>query len=181
MLRAAQREGSELGKKAGELMDRGQLVSDDIVVGLIEERIAKEDCQKGFLLDGFPRTIPQAEALQAMLETAGVAIDHVVSIEVPDDDIVRRLSARRSCPKDGSVYHLEHMPPKQDGKCDECGTALVQRDDDKPETIKQRLSAFHDQTAPLKAFYDERGLLRPVDGTQPPDEVAKGVFAAVGA
>jgi adenylate kinase len=181
MLRAARREGTELGKKAAEFMDAGKLVPDDVVVGLIEERIKKADCDKGFLLDGFPRTIPQAEALQAMLDKAGQAIDHVVSIEVPDDDIVRRLTARRSCPECGAVYHLEHMPPKTEGKCDKDGTELVQREDDREDTIKQRLSAFHDQTAPLKKFYSERGLLRSVDGTQPPEAVFAGVKDAVGA
>jgi adenylate kinase len=180
MLRAARREGTELGQKAGELMDAGQLVSDDVVVGLIAERVQKDDAKEGFLLDGFPRTIPQAEALQGMLDEAGLKIDHVVSIEVPDEDIVNRLSARRSCPKDGSVYHLEHMPPKEEGKCDACGGELVLRDDDKPDTIRDRLSAFHDQTAPLKAFYGERGLLREVDGTQRPDDVFASTRKALG-
>jgi adenylate kinase len=181
MLRAAKREGTELGKKAGEFMDAGKLVPDEVVVGLIQERIKKPDCEKGFLLDGFPRTIPQAEALATMLDAAGQAVDHVVSIEVPDENIVRRLTARRSCPECGAVYHLEHMPPKTEGKCDEEGADLVQRDDDREETIKQRLSAFHDQTAPLKAFYEERGLLRTVDGTISPDDVFTAIRSALGA
>lgn len=168
MLRAARGAGTELGKKAAEYMDAGKLVPDDVVIGLIEERIKQADCQGGFLLDGFPRTIPQAESLEQMLKQTGHVIDQVVSIEVPDDEIVRRLSARRSCPKDGAVYHLEHMPPKEPGVCDACGTPLVQREDDKPETILRRLTAFHAQTAPLKRYYDERGLLRSVDGTRAP-------------
>lgn len=180
MLRAARRDGTELGKKAGEFMDAGKLVPDEVVVGLIRERIQHDDAQGGFLLDGFPRTIPQAEALQAMLDDAGLKIDHVVSIEVPDEDIVRRLSARRSCPNDGSVFHLEHMPPKVPGKCDQCGGDLVQREDDKADTIRQRLSAFHDQTSPLKAYYKEQGLLQAVDGTQKPDAVFASIQSALG-
>ncbi len=179
MLRAARREGSALGTQAATFMDAGKLVPDEVVIGLIEERIEKPDAGSGFLLDGFPRTIPQAEALERMLQQKGQRIDHVVSIEVPDEDIVRRLSARRSCPNDGSVYHLEHMPPKQPGVCDKCGSALVQREDDKPETIKKRLAAFHEQTAPLKRYYEERGLLRPVDGTRAPNDVTAAIRAAV--
>lgn len=179
MLRAARREGTPLGKKAATFMDAGQLVPDEVVIGLIAERVEKADAKDGFLLDGFPRTIPQAEALEAMLGAKGQSIDHVISIEVPDEDIVRRLSARRSCPKDGTVYHLEHMPPKQEGICDKCGTALVQREDDEPETIQKRLDAFHQQTSPLKRYYEDRGLLRAVDGTKAPAEVTKAIREAV--
>lgn len=180
MLRAARRGGTELGKKAAAYMDAGKLVPDEVVVGLIEERIQKPECEKGFLLDGFPRTLPQAEALDAMLERRGQRIDHVISIEVPDEDIVHRLSQRRSCPSCGTVYHLEHMPPKEPGRCDKDGTELVQREDDKPETIKKRLEAFHAQTAPLKELYRERGLLKSVDGTKPPDGVHQEIREALG-
>lgn len=179
MLRAARREGTELGRKAGEYMDSGKLVPDEVVIGLIEERVLKPDARDGFLLDGFPRTIPQADALQKMLEAKGQRIDLVVSIEVPDEVIVRRLSARRSCPRDGTVYHLEHMPPKQPDVCDKCGEPLVQREDDRPETIQKRLDAFHAQTSPLKRYYEERGLLKAVDGTRPPDDVCKAIQQAV--
>lgn len=180
MLRAARREGTELGRKAAEFMDNGLLVPDEVVVGLIAERIEKPDAQAGFLLDGFPRTVPQAEALDAMLAAKGQHIDRVLSIEVPDENIVRRLSARRSCPQCNAVYHLEHMPPKVEGTCDRDGAALVQREDDRPETIKRRLEAFHAQTAPLKQLYKDRGLLVEVDGTKTPDAVFAAILEALG-
>lgn len=180
ILRQARRDGTPLGKKASEYMDAGKLVPDEVVIGIIEERIARPDCGGGFLLDGFPRTIPQAEALEAMLQKRGWSIDHVVSVEVPDEDIVERLSLRRSCPKDGSVYHLKNLPPKTPGVCDVCGTALVQRADDEPTAIKTRLKAFHDQTAPLKAYYKDRGLLRPIDGTRAPDAVFADIRQVLG-
>jgi adenylate kinase len=162
-------------------MDAGKLVPDEVVIGLIEERAKDAACARGFLLDGFPRTIPQADALSAMLEKQDAAIDHVVSIEVPDDDIVARLSQRRSCAKCGAVYHLTNVPPKKADTCDACGTVgLVQRDDDREDAIRVRLKAFHDQTAPLKKLYGQRGLLRAVDGTRPPDVVAKAIGAALG-
>lgn len=181
MLRAAKRAGTPLGKRAAEYMDGGKLVPDDVVIGLIAERTKDADCQKGFLLDGFPRTIPQAEALAAMLQKSGQKIDRVVSIEVPDDDIVARLSARRSCAKCGAVYHLVNVPPKVVDTCDACGTkGLVQRDDDVESAIRVRLKAFHDQTAPLKDAYAKQGLLRSVDGTRAPDEVARAIAGALG-
>jgi adenylate kinase len=175
ILRAAKREGTPMGKKAASFMDGGGLVPDDVVIGIIEERIQKADCATGFLLDGFPRTIPQAEALDRMLSQRGWKVDHVVSVEVPDAEIVDRLSLRRSCPTCGSVYHLQNLPPKVAGVCDKDGTALVQRPDDEAQAIKTRLTAFHAQTAPLKSYYKDRGLLRSVDGTRAPDEV----FAAI--
>ena len=180
MLRAARREGTALGKKAADYMDAGKLVPDEVVIGLIEERIESPDAKSGFLLDGFPRTIPQAEALDAMLAAKEQRIDRVVSIEVPDEDIVRRLSARRSCPVCGTVYHLEHMPPKVEGTCDRDHAALVQREDDRPETILRRLEAFHAQTAPLKQLYLGRDLLVEVDGTKTPEEVSAEILAALG-
>ncbi len=182
MLRAAKREGTELGKTAAEYMDAGKLVPDEVVVGLIEQRIQQPDCADGFMLDGFPRTIPQADALDAMLDKAGQKIEHVVSIEVPDDNIVQRLSNRRSCPACGAVYHLVHVPPAVDNTCDKCGhVGLDQRDDDQPDAIRVRLKAFHDQTSPLKALYDERGILHRVDGTSSPEEVFARIQGALGA
>jgi adenylate kinase len=180
MLRAATRAGTELGKKAAESMDAGKLVPDGVVIGLIEARVTQPDGAKGFLLDGFPRTIPQAEALEVMLAERGQRIDHVVSIEVPDEEILRRLSARRSCPQDGSIYHLEHKPPKVEGICDLCGSPLTLREDDKPETIQKRLDAFHAQTAPLKRYYDERGIMHSVDGTRAPGLVLAEIKNVLG-
>jgi adenylate kinase len=181
MLRAARRAGTELGKKAAEFMDGGKLVPDEVVIGLIDERIDDADCADGFLLDGFPRTIPQAEALSDMLSGKGLKVDHVLSIEVPDEALVSRLSQRRSCPECGSVFHLEHMPPKKEDVCDGCGHAgLIQREDDVPDAIRVRLVAFHDQTSPLKSFYKEKGLLRAVDGVAAPDVVFERALSALG-
>ena len=172
MLRAAIRAGTALGKEAATFMDSGQLVPDDVVVGLIRERILEPDCADGFLLDGFPRTVVQAEALEGMLSSLNSAIDHVISIEVDDAEIVNRLSQRRSCSNCGAVYHLQHVPPTVSDVCDSCGhKGLVHRDDDVPQAIQARLDAFHTQTEPLKAFYRDRGLLRPVIGSQSPDHV----------
>jgi len=149
MLRAAVKAGTELGLKAKAVMDAGELVSDDIIIGLVKERIAEPDCVNGFLFDGFPRTIPQAEA---MVE-ANVSIDHVVEISVEDADIIARLSGRRVHPGSGRIYHVEHNPPQREGLDDETGEALIQRDDDSEETVKNRLSIYHEQTSPLVAFY----------------------------
>ncbi|MFZ9886402.1 MAG: adenylate kinase [Myxococcota bacterium] len=181
MLRSARRAGTPLGVEAATYMDQGKLVPDEVVVGLIAERIGETDTAAGFLLDGFPRTIPQAEALQQMLAARGLAIDVVLSIEVPDEQIVSRLAARRSCPQDGSVYHLEHLPPKREGCCDLCGGPLVHREDDQPETIQKRLDAFHSQTSPLKSHYASLGLLRAIDGTKAPEEVFGALRKAIGA
>jgi adenylate kinase len=181
MLRAATRAGTALGIKAAEFMDQGQLVPDDVVVGLIEERILKDDCQDGFLLDGFPRTVVQAEALDEMLGKLDSKIDHVVSIEVADQNIVNRLSKRRSCEKCGAVYHLEHLPPKVEDTCDSCGASgLLHREDDIPEAITARLEAFHVQTKPLKSFYGDKGLLRSVNGAQNPESVYSQIQEIVG-
>ena len=171
ILRAAVREGTELGKKAKQYMDAGQLVPDEVVIGIIRERLKEADCAKGFILDGFPRTVPQAEALKSVLAELGQALDHVVSIEVPDEDLVERLTGRRTCRNCGAMYHVKFTPPKQEGVCDKCGGELYQRDDDKEETIRARLKVYHDQTAPLVEFYNEEGLLRRIDGVGSVDEI----------
>ncbi len=181
MLRAAVKAGTELGLQAKEVMDAGGLVSDDIIIGLVKERIAEDDCAGGFLFDGFPRTIPQAEA---MVE-AGVGIDHVLEIAVEDEEIVSRLSGRRVHPGSGRVYHVEHNPPAREGIDDETGEALVQRDDDKEETVRNRLEIYHSQTAPLVAFYkDMTGegapALHRVPGVGTVDEIRDRVFSALG-
>ncbi|VAW47292.1 Adenylate kinase [hydrothermal vent metagenome] len=181
MLRAAIKAGTELGKKAKEAIDAGQLVSDDIIIGMVKERIAQPDCEKGFLLDGFPRTIPQADALAK----AGVEIDAVIEIDVPDTEIISRMSGRRAHLASGRTYHLKYNPPKVDGKDDETGEDLVQRDDDKPEVVTERLEVYHKQTAPLVNYYQKASRKNPslryikVDGTLPIDQVELAVLAAI--
>ncbi|WP_417109390.1 adenylate kinase, partial [Hominenteromicrobium sp.] len=153
ILREALKSGTEMGLKAKAFMDAGQLVPDEIVIGIIKDRLAEEDCKNGFILDGFPRTIPQAEALDA----SGVVIDRVIDIEVPDEKIVTRMSGRRVCEKCGSSYHVLYKQPSVEGKCDICGGTLVQRKDDHPDTVKERLEVYHTQTEPLKEFYSKQG------------------------
>lgn len=180
MLRAARRAGSELGQMAARFMDLGQLVPDDVVVGLIAERIEAADCKDGFLLDGFPRTVAQAEALDKMLGDKGQSIDRVISIEVADAAIVDRVTGRRSCPECGTVYHVSAMPPREAGRCDHDGAELVQRPDDTEETVVSRLNAFRAQTAPLKERYGEQNLLSAVDGDASPDAVTDSILRALG-
>ncbi len=181
MLRAAIAEGSPLGKQAKQYMDAGQLVPDEVIVGLVKERISQPDCQNGFLLDGFPRTVAQADALKE----AGVDIDAVIEIDVPDDVIVERLSGRRVHPASGRTYHIQYNPPKREGLDDETGEPLIQRDDDKPETIRKRLAVYHEQTAPLVSYYRAEAAQNPklkyihVDGTQPIETVEKTILAAL--
>jgi len=175
ILRGAISAGTELGKTAKSFMDAGQLVPDEIVIGIIKEHLASDACKNGFILDGFPRSIPQAEALEAL----GVKIDVVLSIEVPDEKIVERMSGRRVCPKCGASYHTAYIPPKTADVCDKCGNGLIIRPDDKPETVLNRLSTFHAQTEPLKAFYAERGLLRTVVGQEEVADTTALVFAAL--
>lgn len=151
MLRAAIKEGTELGKKAKQVMDEGKLVSDDIMIGLVQERVAQQDCENGFLLDGFPRTIPQADAMQE----AGIKIDYVLEFDVPDDVIVERMAGRRVHPGSGRVYHVTYNPPKEDGKDDVTGDDLIVRDDDKEQTVRHRLSVYHEQTEPLVNYYQD--------------------------
>jgi adenylate kinase len=178
MLRAAVAEGTELGKKAKEYMDRGDLVPDEILIGVVLDAIKGDEARDGFLLDGFPRTIGQAEALEQALAELDRKLTAVLYIDVPDDEIVRRLSGRRIS-KSGRVYHVEFDPPKHEGRCDIDGSQLEQRDDDKPETIRKRLAVYHEQTAPLIKYYEDRGLLRRFDGTRPPTEVHDHIRATV--
>jgi adenylate kinase len=171
ILRNAIEQGSDLGQEAKRYVDAGELVPDEVICRVIEERFDSGEADDGFLLDGFPRTIGQAEMLEQALDSRGRLLTAVLLIEVDDDEIIRRLSGRRTCVKNGHVYHLEFDPPKNEGICDQDGSRLVQRDDDKPETIKKRLSVYHEQTAPLIDWYDDRGALRRFDGTRTPDEV----------
>jgi adenylate kinase len=178
ILRAAVDEGSDLGKKAKEYMDAGDLVPDELIIGIIQERLGTEEAADGFLLDGFPRTVGQAEALEGALDELGRSLTAVLLIEADDEEIVRRLSGRRQC-KNGHVYHVEFDPPKHEGVCDSDGLKLFQRDDDKPETVKKRLQTYHDKTAPLVDFYDERGILKRFDGTRSPTEVHDHIRATL--
>ena len=162
IIREALSKGTEMGIKAKSFIDAGQLVPDEVVIGIIKERLAKDDCKNGFILDGFPRTIPQAEALDAM----GVVIDKVIDIEVPDDKIVQRLSGRRVCADCGASYHLEYKKPEKEGICNVCGGKLVQRKDDHPDSVLDRLKVYHEQTEPLKDYYSKAGLLKVVEGQE---------------
>ncbi|MBE0494549.1 MAG: adenylate kinase [Thiomicrospira sp.] len=181
MLRAAIKAGTEMGKLAKSFMDEGKLVTDEVIIGLVKERIAQLDCAQGFLLDGFPRTVPQADALAE----AGVGIDAVVEIDVPDQVIVERMSGRRAHLASGRTYHIVYNPPKVEGKDDETGEELVQRDDDKPEVVKDRLAVYHKQTAPLVDYYQNVAAKTPslkyvrIDGTQPIAEVEKAIISAL--
>jgi adenylate kinase len=181
MLRAEVKAGTELGAKAKEYMDRGDLVPDDVIIDMILSNIDRGDPAgaDGFLLDGFPRNIEQAEALDEALERLGRSLTAVLLIDVPDDEIIRRISGRRVCAKTGHVYHVDFDPPKHDGVCDQDGSKLVQRDDDKPETVRTRLDVYRKQTAPLIPFYEERGLLRRFDGIRPPTEVHDHIRATI--
>ena len=171
ILRNAVEEDTELGREAKRYMDAGELVPDELICRVIEERLDSGEADDGFLLDGFPRTIGQAEMLERALDGRGRLVTAVLLIEADDDEVIRRLSGRRTCVKNGHVYHVEFDPPKTEGVCDQDGSRLMQRDDDKPETISTRLSVYHDQTAPLIDWYEERGVLRRFDGTRPPDDV----------
>ncbi len=180
ILRAALREGTELGKKAKTFMDAGKLVPDSVVIGIIEERLQAADCQKGYILDGFPRTVAQADALQGVVARGGKALDHVISIEVPSEELVGRLSGRRTCKSCSAMYHVKFGPPKKDGVCDKCGGVLYQRDDDQEETIRSRLRVYAEQTEPLIAYYKKAGLLRPIDGIGTMEEIFGRIAAVLG-
>ncbi len=183
ILRGAVRDQTELGKSAKEFMDAGDLVPDELIVGIIAERIDSEEARQGFILDGFPRTTPQAEALDAKLGELGRAVSSVLLIDVSDDEVVRRLGGRRTCEAEGHVYHVEFNPPKVEGVCDIDGSPLIVRDDDKPDVIRKRLSTYHEKTEPLVAYYEAKGVLQRVDGARDPDEVTaelRDLLAAVG-
>lgn len=180
ILRTAVREGTALGTEAKGFMDRGELVPDRVVIGIIEERVRQADCREGFILDGFPRTIPQAEALEKILSGMGRSIGHVVSIEVHDEELVARLAGRRICRACQEPYHLLFNPPKVDDKCDRCGGEVYQRADDSEATVRQRLKVYHSQTSPLIDFYGKKGLLRPVSGFGTIDEIFARIARAVG-
>ena len=181
MFRAAVKDGTEMGLKAKEYMDKGALIPDEVVIGVVKERVEKPDCIGGFILDGFPRTLDQARALDSLLKDMGEGIDHVVVIDVPDDDLVRRLSGRRTCRNCGYMYHVEFNPPKKPGICDKCGGELYQRDDDKEETIRNRLKTYHAQTEPIINFYSKKGLVRKIDGTGSMKEVEEEIKREIGA
>ena len=176
ILRAAVKNGTPTGLKAKEYMDAGKLVPDEVIIGVITERLQEEDCAKGYILDGVPRTIAQAEAL----EKAGIAFDAVVSIEISDEEIMERMGGRRVCEACGSSYHVVAVPPKQEGICDACGGKLVQRKDDAPETVKARLQVYHNETEPLKNFYESRGLLKSVDNLPSVADMSKAILKALG-
>jgi adenylate kinase len=177
ILRAAVDEETELGRTAKQYMDRGDLVPDEVIIGVIAERLEDAEAADGFILDGFPRTTPQAEALDEELEQLGRRLTATLLIEVPEEEVVRRLGGRRTCAKNGHVFHVEFDPPKHEGVCDIDGSRLVTRDDDKPEVIRHRLEQYEQKTQPLVAYYDERGLLRRIDGTPSPDEVGDRIRA----
>ena len=179
MLRANVKDGTELGKKAKEYMDAGELVPDDLIVAMAAERLGEEDARDGFILDGFPRTTPQAEALDAKLAELGRAVSTVLLIDVSDDEVVKRLGGRRTCEANGHVFHVDFNPPKVEGVCDIDGSKLIVRDDDKPEVIRKRLATYHEKTEPLVTYYDDRGVLRRVDGERDPDEVTEELRRAL--
>ena len=175
IFRANIKNGTELGNKAKQYMDQGLLVPDELTCDLVMDRIKQDDCENGFVLDGFPRTIPQAEALTAALEKINEKMDYAIDVDVPDENIVNRMSGRRACLNCGATYHIVSIPTKVEGICDRCGQPVVLRDDDKPETVQNRLSVYHEQTQPLIDFYEKQGVLKTVDGTVDMNDV----FAAI--
>ncbi|MCI7129171.1 MAG: adenylate kinase [Lachnospiraceae bacterium] len=181
IFRANIKNGTDLGKKAKEYMDQGLLVPDELTCDLVMDRIQQDDCKNGFVLDGFPRTIPQAEALDAALTKIGEKMDYAIDVDVPDENIVSRMSGRRACLDCGATYHIVSLPPKTEGKCDHCGSDLVLRDDDKPETVQKRLTVYHEQTQPLIDYYKNQGILKSVDGTLPMEAVFTAITDILGA
>ena len=180
ILRASVREGTPLGKTAKSYMDSGNLVPDSVVIGIIEERLKEPDCARGFMLDGFPRTVPQADALGDVLTRMNSKVDHVLSIEVPNEELVVRLTGRRTCRACGAGYHVKFDPPRSSGRCDKCGGDLYQRDDDKEETIRARLKVYDEQTAPLIAYYRSASLLRQVDGRGSMEDIFARIVGVLG-
>lgn len=174
------RSGTPLGKLAKEYIDKGALVPDEVTIGIVKDRLQQDDCRKGFILDGFPRTIPQAESLEKVLAEMRAALDYVVDISVPDHEIVKRLSGRRVCPECGMSYHLHYGPPKAEGVCDGCGASLVQREDDREETVQKRLKTYHDQTEPLIGYYKKKGKLLVVEGKDKIEDTTAEMFKVLG-
>ena len=180
IFRANIKEGTELGKEVKSYMDQGLLVPDELTVKILLDRVGKEDCQNGFILDGFPRTIPQAEVLDKALAELGDAIDYAINVDVPDEHIIGRMTGRRACLTCGATYHIVHIPPRQEGICDGCGKELVLRDDDKLETVRKRLDVYHEQTQPLIAYYQEKGILRTINGTAEMQDVFTEIINILG-
>ena len=181
IFRANLKQGTELGKKAKEYMDQGLLVPDELTCDLVMDRIGQEDCKNGFVLDGFPRTIPQEEALDKALANINEKMDYAVDVDVPDENIVNRMSGRRACINCGATYHIVSIPTKVEGICDRCGEKVVLRDDDQPETVKKRLNVYHEQTQPLIDYYKKQDILKTVDGTQPMEQVFGAIVEILGA
>lgn len=176
IFRANINNNTDLGKEAKKYMDKGLLVPDELVGDLVIDRIAEDDCKNGYIFDGFPRTIPQAKDLDKSLESSGEKIDFVINIEVEDENIIRRMSGRRACLKCGATYHIEHIPPKKEGICDKCGSNIVLRDDDAPETVRNRLVIYHEQTQPLIDYYNSKGNLISVDGSRPMKDIHEEII-----
>jgi len=179
ILRAAIADKTDMGMEAKNYMDAGKLVPDSTIIGIIKDRLAEDDCKKGFILDGFPRTLPQAEALNDLMKDMGISLDKVISLNVPDELIVGRITGRRVCPDCGASFHVDFNPSKEEGKCDYCGGELIIRKDDNAETVKSRLGAYHEQTAPLIAFYTDMGVMVELDGTKDVSEVTADMFASI--
>ncbi len=180
LLRAAVSAGTPLGKEAKSYMDKGELVPDRVVLGMVEERLKQDDCKKGYILDGFPRNVSQADALDKMLSSLGMSLDAALSVDVPFDELMKRLTGRRTCKSCGQMYNIYFNPPKKEGICDKCGGELFQRDDDKEETIKKRLEVYNSQTAPLIEYYSKKGILKSVSGTGSIDEIFNNICKLLG-
>jgi len=180
IFRANIKNNTELGQKAKSYMDKGELVPDELVVDLVVDRIKADDCTNGYVLDGFPRTIPQAEALDVALAAINDKVDYAINVEVPDENIINRMSGRRACVACGATYHIVHIPTKVEGICDKCGAALILRDDDKPETVKNRLNVYHEQTQPLIDYYTAKNVLHEVDGTKAMEDVFSSIVSILG-
>ena len=180
IFRANIKDQTELGMEAKKYMDQGLLVPDELTVKILLDRVAKDDCKNGYVLDGFPRTIPQAEVLDKAVSELNESIDFAINVDVKDENIVKRMSGRRACLKCGATYHIEHIPPKKEGICDKCGSELVLRDDDKPETVQKRLNVYHEQTQPLIDYYEGKGLVRNIDGTKDLNDVFEDIVKVLG-
>lgn len=180
IFRANIKNNTELGQKAKSYMDKGELVPDELVVDLVVDRIKADDCTNGYVLDGFPRTIPQAEALDVALAAINDKVDYAINVEVPDENIINRMSGRRACVACGATYHIVHIPTKVEGVCDKCGAELILRDDDKPETVKNRLNVYHEQTQPLIDYYTAKNVLHEVDGTKAMEDVFSSIVSILG-